>query len=57
MENDNRNLKFIKFHAENITSTKMYERILRKIERHSVVKVVRDTPTNFFGYYLSCIRP
>ena len=57
MENDNRNLKFIKFHAENITSTKMYERILRKIERHSVVKVVRDTPTNFFGYYLSFIRP
>ena len=48
MESDSRNLKSIMFHADDISSIKIYKFILQKIELDSAY---------LFRFYLFCFRP
>ena len=55
--NNNCNLKFIMFHADDVNSVKMCKRILRTVKWDSIDKLVCDTRINFCASYLLRIQP
>ena len=54
--NNNCNLKFIMFHADDVNSVKMFKRILRIVKWDSIDKLVYDTRINFCASYLLRIQ-